>query len=186
MIATELINKAKKYYDVPKRAYHNWQHVLDCLTVVPHLTNSTRFNMPMVESIQLAIAYHDAIYIPGSKVNEQASADVFLYESKGYTGTVLAKDEVVDAILATANYMSYDKNYPLITKVVLDADLHALQLPYEQFKAKQQLVADEFNAKLSLQAEFLMKTLYFKPNIHYFLSDYEAKKNIRKLFEETA
>ena len=59
-------------YSEPHRAYHNWQHIADCLT---HLD---RYPLPDTDPIplELAIWYHDAIYVPFRGDNEEASAQL--------------------------------------------------------------------------------------------------------------
>lgn len=57
-------------YSEPHRAYHNLQHIADCLT---HLHNHHQFSNDPI-ALELAIWYHDAIYAPFRNDNEEISA----------------------------------------------------------------------------------------------------------------
>lgn len=60
----------QKSYNSPPRAYHNINHIADCLGLYDRVRTEPN------NAIELAIWYHDAIYKPLSTTNEQDSADL--------------------------------------------------------------------------------------------------------------
>lgn len=55
-------------YNWPVRAYHNLDHIQDCLNVL----DDSPF--PKSPSLEIALILHDAVYVPGQKDNEENSA----------------------------------------------------------------------------------------------------------------
>ncbi len=107
-------------YADPPRAYHNLNHIADCLGVMDQMPEATG------PAIELAIWYHDAIYDPFSKTNEQDSA---LFMRRAATDMGIA-NEIIDAaaslILITANHQqaaSPDE------QVIADIDLSIIASP---------------------------------------------------------
>lgn len=70
--AEMLYNILHDLYSEPHRAYHNWQHITDCLT---HLDQNRQFSDDPI-ALELAIWYHDAIYAPFRNDNEEVSAEM--------------------------------------------------------------------------------------------------------------
>ena len=62
-------------YSEPWRHYHNSNHITHCLKELEEVKKLLRFPL----AAELAIWYHDIIYIPGSKLNEKMSAQVAAY-----------------------------------------------------------------------------------------------------------
>jgi predicted metal-dependent HD superfamily phosphohydrolase len=60
-------------YSEPHRHYHTLEHVGEVLRVVGRL--SAGLSLADVSALQLAVWYHDAVYDPKAKDNEQRSAD---------------------------------------------------------------------------------------------------------------
>lgn len=58
-------------YGHPRRAYHNLDHIVDCL----HWVDIVRRNLERAEETELAIWFHDAIYDPRRDDNEERSAE---------------------------------------------------------------------------------------------------------------
>ena len=75
---------ADAYYKIPERAYHNVTHAQRVVETVLLLEDS-----PSSELV-LAAKWHDAVYIPGSSVNEIASADALMNTYKVYRTTLVS------------------------------------------------------------------------------------------------
>lgn len=63
-------SKLDKLYSESHRAYHNWNHIEHMLDLFDHYRE--QLQSPM--EVELAIFYHDAIYDPKKKDNEEQSA----------------------------------------------------------------------------------------------------------------
>jgi predicted metal-dependent HD superfamily phosphohydrolase len=70
----------KTLYQEPHRAYHNLQHIKECLA----LSGRVREVAAVTEVLTFAIWYHDAIYDPKAKNNEERSADLFAEHAKAF------------------------------------------------------------------------------------------------------
>jgi predicted metal-dependent HD superfamily phosphohydrolase len=122
-----LTKAAHTYYG--RLPYHNWQHVCKVSTNYEDLYGT------LPTETGLAIAYHDAIYVPGAHgTNESMSALAFLHELRKLTATDPSFDKlaVVNMIEATkvANHVSATYVPDTIeTARVLDCDLSALATP---------------------------------------------------------
>jgi len=107
-------------HSTPNRHYHNWNHVEQCYRVANEIYNG---NIP--KEIEFAICYHDSIYDPYSKTNEEDSAMLFLREHAVTNGEWFDKDLVVSCILNTKNHFA-DTNAVKNKEIIdtfLDIDL---------------------------------------------------------------
>jgi len=108
-------------YSTPNRHYHNWTHVQYMLRKA-----TAYYGKDFIpRHVELAIYYHDAIYDPYSKFNEENSVELFCgVHSKLYTET----RNTTDCILATRfHFQNLPKYYDVdFIKVFLDLDLAVL------------------------------------------------------------
>jgi predicted metal-dependent HD superfamily phosphohydrolase len=67
-------------YGDPRRHYHTLQHVSACLDLLDEawVRERLRQNQVATESVELALFWHDAVYVPGSPHNERMSADLLV------------------------------------------------------------------------------------------------------------
>ena len=87
-------------YSEPHRAYHTFAHVLDCLEEfesIKHLAHD-----PL--AVEMAIWYHDSVYDPRAKDNEERSAELAAKTSDESGLPSLLKQRVNNLILATVLY----------------------------------------------------------------------------------
>lgn len=143
-----MVQLARPYYWNPRLTYHNWQHIEQVFSAYNLLWG------PPHPEVECAIAFHDCVYVPGTKgqgLNERLSADAFIHEYRkafGLESKVIDHDFVYEIILATevANHCSptYRPASRYIARV-MDADLHGLGArTYKQFVALQESVIQEF------------------------------------------
>ncbi len=124
--ADEVFSILVKFYSEPHRAYHTLGHIRHCLNEfesVRHLAMRDR-------EIELAIWFHDAVYKPMAKDNEERSArlaEQFLLEAE-VPATVV--ERVFKLILATKHDAIPDEPD---ARLLVDIDLSTLGAPEEIF-----------------------------------------------------
>ncbi|CAB3965984.1 MULTISPECIES: hypothetical protein [Burkholderia] len=120
-------------YAEPARHYHTLAHVRRCLRHV----DLARDWIPEPDVVELALWFHDVIYVPGAKNNEQHSADWFRHLAAGQIG---ACDRICAMILATTHAGTVAE---LDTRFVCDIDLAALGASRRQFREDGRLLRAE-------------------------------------------
>lgn len=130
-VAVEWYEKLKKLYAEKQRFYHCFTHVQslcdvlgECLDVVEELN-----------VVVFSIFFHDCIYDPISKTNEQDSAKVWKEFAKTNSIKEAVISDVVEIIIQTQHHMQCD---PLASKddklLFLDMDLSILGMDEEAYK----------------------------------------------------
>lgn len=116
------LKSVKVCYDEPHRVYHTWNHINDMLLLldtIPDITND------MKVALQVAVVYHDAVYIIGATDNELLSAELF----KSNHGTdTLEKRMIYDAILSTKDHVVTSE----LSSYLIDLDLYDLRYPVRE------------------------------------------------------
>lgn len=180
-IPCKLKQSVQKYYQVSLRAYHDWDHILD-------LTQKARTHGIILQPAQeLAILFHDSIYVPGSHLNEKMSAQLM----RAMTGHLYS-----DAVINTADAMIMDmsSHIPSVlgSDIVSDLDLLVLA-DMEEFEDSHSQVYDEYKylvpayedfikARRAWATKFLERDKIYHSQI---LSHYEsmARYNLKQFIE---
>lgn len=191
-------NAAVGYYNFNSgnRYYHNIHHALRVSSLVSWHDST---------ALKIAALWHDAIYIPGSSVNEIASADALRYEWKKLaiendteilnTACFLITETTVNNHLRSSRIEgSYERQE--LTAILLDADLRSLADPYIDFRTNQDNIIRENGGNPFVRednrkcAEFLSKFLTCREYIYHTDIDRElhetnARQNITRYMQET-
>ena len=172
-------------YSEPQRYYHTLDHIEHCLS----LFDKIRSEVEIPEALELAIWYHDVIYTPGARDNEQLSADLFMATSHGVFDDAL-RDTIYRHIMATVHDGSEYENTD--TQFMLDIDLSSFGLPWPEF------IQDSDNLRLEMKDQpdevFYQKQAAFQDKLfgqsRFFKSDYfyqkyeiQARQNRSDYFE---
>ena len=157
----------------PDRRFHNLNHIGDCLNrfdrVAPLLANP--------DAVELAIWFHDAVYVPGDAGNERRSTELFLSYSDG--ADRLFRRRVCALILTTRHQRQApegDRGF------IEDIDLAGFGGPWEEFMRQGDLLREEFAAQPDAQyyagqvwfLGFLKRRRWFF-STKYFRERYEAQ-----------
>ena len=133
-----ILTELESLYSEPHRKYHNLQHALDCLV---HL-DSHPVEGADSSAIELAIWFHDAVYMPQEKGNEQASADMALKRLKNIGANVELRQKVHRLIMVT----THDKEpQDLDEAVMIDVDLVILGTGRDVFEVYESGIRSEYN-----------------------------------------
>lgn len=205
-------------YDQEKRYYHGNRHIYHCLEKLEeardyqptdatddqnhsHQTENsvdkssgglngheTGISAHQYTLMELALWFHDAVYIPGRLDNEMRSAELFRETATGHLEEHSIA-EICDLIVATEH-----SNNPTgyLEQLMVDIDLSGFALDRKEFLMNSCRLRQEFDAIsdkefIRLQTRFLTmlrnrKSIYLTP---YFRARYEtrARENISHLLE---
>ncbi|MCX7101373.1 MAG: hypothetical protein NTX38_07735 [Methylobacter sp.] len=182
MDAAEVYGELKRLYSQALRCYHDMSHLTTCLYEFDQVAGLIQ----MPDAVELALWFHDAIYLPGAMDNELQSAKLF---SK--CGQIAFAPEFVEKIcrliLITMHKsppQDYDESY------IVDIDLASFGAEWSIFLQdsqnvrKEQLHLPDSVYYLS-HAKFLKILLDRHQIFHtdFFRSRYEesARRNIERL-----
>jgi predicted metal-dependent HD superfamily phosphohydrolase len=125
-------------YDAPHRTYHTFPHIEHCLDEL----DEARHLASQPDEVEFALWFHDAVYNPRAKDNEERSA---AWAYNAITGSAGLPDDigrrVHDLILATKHHAPADADAKLLT----DIDLAILGRPREEFDAYDAAIREEYS-----------------------------------------
>lgn len=124
-------------YNAPERYYHNTSHIKKCLVELDacaHLVTDKN-------ALELALFYHDAIYMPGSDSNEELSAELAARDCIDFKLPPEFTEKVEHLILMTTHDCIPDTDDG---KYMIDIDLSILGAAPEEFDAYEQNIAGEY------------------------------------------
>lgn len=169
-------------YKEERRAYHTLGHINACLKHVDDM----RALADRPAEVELAFWFHDAVYKPFSKTNEEDSAEwakTFLFESRAPEN--LAKNVHYLIMLTKEHQTPQTKD----GKLMLDIDLSILGAPdavYDQFEKdvrfeyrRVPLFLYRKKRKQILQKFFERERLFSTNHVHD-RRDVQAKKNLAR------
>ena len=182
MNATPVYDDLVRHYSENGRYYHGWAHLITCLREFDRV--AARMEIP--DAVELALWFHDAVYVPGARDNEQLSADLFCQWGRTWFSPTLV-DKVCDFILITMHRQPPDKGDE---SYMVDIDLSSFGQHWSDFlrdthnvRKEQAHVPDAIY--YPAHARFL-RMLLNRPRIFYtdfFFECYEksARCNIERL-----
>ncbi|WP_322026165.1 hypothetical protein [Burkholderia sp. BCC1977] len=164
-------------YTEPARHYHTLVHVRRCLR---HL-DLARHAIPEPDAVELALWFHDVIFVPGAQDNEQRSADWFRHQA---AGRIRACDRICAMILATTHSGTAAE---LDTRFACDIDLAALGAPRRRFREDGRRLraerpelddrAYDFHERTILRGLFVRPRIY-QTDFFYTRCEMRARKNL--------
>ena len=177
------------------RYYHNVEHTHLVMEACRDITGNPQ--LPL--SLLLAAKWHDVIYVPGSKTNEEASADHLKWcLDRQHT----APQEYADAypqarelILATKidNHLNSTTYADPFIDVILDADLAIFAVNnYDQFKDIQVNILLEAGLTDSVEnlaksaaflSQFLAKESIYRTEYGQWEWEHKARRNIETFID---
>ena len=127
----------KNKYNEKQRAYHNMEHIIDCLNQLDNYEEIIADR----DIIELAIWYHDIIYNPYGKENELKSAQeaAQFMTTQNADGTIIEK--VYQLILSTVHIESPKTEAQAL---IMDIDISILGSPKPQYLEYCQKIRKEY------------------------------------------
>ena len=171
-------------YKEPTRYYHNWEHIKAMIKGLDSYPEEINDRL----SIELAIWFHDAIYVPLRKDNESRSAK-FFYEQ-------LAANLPIERVRKVMTYIEATKSHSKTTdkdlQVLLDLDLAILGQSKTVYKNYSNQVREEFGyvpnflykrgRKLVLKS-FLDRSVIYQTSFFREQLEEQARENISEELE---
>ena len=175
-------------YATPARAYHHFGHVRDVLAQADAVAAGPGWRRP--DEVRLAILYHDAIYEPGRRDNEDRSAALAREHLARWPAPVDV-DRVAALIALTARHGRIaPADVDTEAALFLDCDMAILGAAPAVFDAYDRGIAAEYRGHVpgwlfATQRRRFLKGLLAAPRI--FLSDHfhialdaAARNNLRR------
>lgn len=162
-------------YREPQRVYHALSHIEHCLKKVDEVKSLVQ----NPEALELSIWFHDVIYTPGAKNNEQLSADYFTQ----LTTNIFSKacgQMINENIMATLH--NDNERLSGDTRYMVDIDLSSFGLPWDEFMQDSENVRlerpdlsfkDSLLGQLNFKRGLLKRPQFFRTK--FFKQHYEAQ-----------
>ena len=172
-------------YRQPGRHYHTWAHVGACLRALrrarPGLEQSG------AQALELAVWFHDAVYEPGRKDNEEASAELALRWAEALGLAPEVGRQAARLILATRHQQAAPPQEDPPEALLRDIDLAVLGAGRARYLRYERGIAREYSAlppaafregRARVLREFLSRpALYSTPGFHRRL-ERRARRNL--------
>lgn len=174
-------------YREPYRIYHRGKHLIHCF----HQLDLAYTLIQDPDAVELALWFHDAIYIPGSSENEKESAELFVRAAGDHFRPSFIR-KVYELILVTTHKeLAQECN----KQFVADIDLSSFGVDWEEFlrdtKAVREEQADSSDAVFYPAHTKFLNSLLGRPRIfgtEFFYGRYEqrARENITRFLADLA
>lgn len=142
VLPERLMADLRRRYGEAQRHYHTWAHI-EALVLLFEEVRARLFDAAAVEA---ALYYHDAVYDPRAKDNEQQSA-ILMRRDCAAVLSAESLDRAERLIEATAGHQLPDEvSGPTLedAKLFLDMDLSILAAPWPQFLAYEAAIRREY------------------------------------------
>jgi predicted metal-dependent HD superfamily phosphohydrolase len=168
----------------PGRKFHNIGHIDDCLTRLDEVSG----HLADHDAVEMALWFHDAVYVPGDATNERRSAELFLAHAAG-AGPAFRRRVAALILTPRRNRTLRDNDCRFID----DIDLAGFGSPWEEFMHNGDLLRREFASQSDADyyrglAAFLTslrrRPRFFRTD--WFAKRYEAQaqRNVVRLLAE--
>lgn len=169
-------------YSEPHRAYHNLAHVVDCLEQFEPAKDLAHDAI----AVEMALWYHDVIYDPRAKDNEERSAELAgrVADDIGLPGSF--KETVMMLILATKKH---DASLAPDAGIMVDVDLSILGRDPLRFDEYERQIRQEYSwvpdDAFAAGRSAVLETFLARPVIYqtkFFREKYEtqARENMKR------
>jgi predicted metal-dependent HD superfamily phosphohydrolase len=179
-VGDTLFSELVTCYSEPHRAYHNLQHISDCLYQFDYVRDLAQ--SPLL--LELVIWSHDVLYDPRAKDNEAKSAQWMIAR--------LPQESTIDTSLLTELILATEHKTPPETsdaQLLVDIDLSILGSEPARFDAYEQQIREEYafvpEDKFCMGRTAVLRHFLARPTIYntpFFRERYEkiARANLER------
>ena len=120
--AAAVFERLRAAWSSPARSYHDLEHLVDCLREL----DRARAAPPLADVVELALWYHDAVYLAGAPDCEEQSARLLLADAGPLALPADVADRAAALVRATAHGSATPAAGDPATELLLDLDLSIL------------------------------------------------------------
>lgn len=184
-LSKTIYNTIIKKYNEAHRYYHNLNHIKHLLG----LFNTYQSEIINKEIILFSIWFHDVIYDPKRKDNEEKSADFTNKVLSNLTINKILIKEITNNIISTKNHIDSNIRNNSDLAYFLDFDLAILASDYNEYLIYSENIRKEYFhitdnqyllGRINVLNHFLKKDLLFKTKTFNHKYNKKAHKNINK------
>ena len=167
------------------RHYHTLEHIADCLERL----DAWKSLAQRPEEVELALWFHDAIYVPWKGSNEEKSAELARRRLEALGVPAKRRERIASYILATKTHEPADGDLGLL----LDLDMSILGAPADRFDLYEQQIRREYafvprplyrRKRRALLHELLNRANLFNHSPIRAELEERARKNLIRLIDE--
>ena len=159
----------------PGRRFHNMGHIDDCLARLDEVER----HVEDPDAVELALWFHDAVYVPAAADNEESSARLLIQESRRLRIDAATAERSATLVRATAHPTA--EALAPEAALMLDVDLSILGSDPVRFLEYEYAIGEEFQDTPRLKFEIgrgrFLTSLLARPSIFhtdFFRERYEA------------
>ncbi len=169
-------------YSSAGRHYHTLEHIEEVLATI----NNLRSLSQNYAAIEFAAWFHDAIYNPKAKDNEEKSAEYAVNILKALHIPSLTIEAVYSLIIKTKHHKNIDS---IDSKIFLDADLSILGASTAKYRKYAQLIRKEYlwlspeeyrTGRQQVLQSFLERQRIYSTEKMFLDLEQQARQNIRE------
>ena len=145
--AEEVFGELDRCYSQAHRHYHNWAHVAACLDRL----EAARPLAVDPAAVELALWFHDAVYVPAAPDNELRSAEMLVKAARRLSFSEAAAAEARMLVLATRYLVGESSGASGSIRpdardrdLIRDIDLSILGAPQDEFDRYEQAIGLEY------------------------------------------
>ena len=178
--AGKLFDLLDEAYSQPWRAYHNWEHIFDCLQRLSFV----RFHIEQPQLVEFALYFHDAIYDVARSDNEARSArfasDAFL-DNGGIDEEACQIYSLIEATQHNTAATESDACYMVdIDLAILGSDKDRFELFEEQIRREYQHIKshDYYQGRGRIFEKLLSREAIFFTSFFRDSFEKQARENL--------
>ncbi|MDF1695163.1 MAG: hypothetical protein P1U56_05000 [Saprospiraceae bacterium] len=175
-----------KMYGEKHRAYHNLNHIKDCLDQLDAYEHTIEYR----DIIELAIWFHDLIYNPYKKDNEIKSGEAAIQFLKKQNADTFTMDLTYELILSTL-HIEYPKNGS--EALLMDIDISILGRSDNEYEAYTKKIRKEYKwvpfflyrqKRKEILHKFLERKRLYYTDFYFNKLEERARINITRELQE--
>eukprot|EP00760_Papus_ankaliazontas_P031658 PhM_4_TR5388/c0_g1_i1/m.8999 len=191
-LAESWLARLEAAYSEPQRAYHTTRHIEEMLTLCEESLATTSTTNAIPRHVYLSIYFHDAVYDPIRKDNEDMSAVMFRQYADEIFLAEAEKDLVIKYIMATQHHTNVELEEvaaDMWLGYFLDMDLAILASDYaERYVEYTEQVRKEYShfsdanfrsGRRAFLEAFVKEPRLYKTDFFHEKCDAQSRQNMR-------